>query len=77
MKIRGEILLTLKMPAAFITIIIFAQVVLQVAAIEPAVMVTNYQVSPDVLMPKDIGTLTVTIKNSAEHTSTGHHLKIQ
>lgn len=69
MKIRGEILLTLKMPAAFITIIIFAQVVLQVAAIEPAVMVTNYQVSPDVLMPKDIGTVSVTIKNSAEHTS--------
>jgi len=39
------------------------------AADSPTVMVTAYQVSPEVLMPRDIGTVTVTIKNSASDTS--------
>lgn len=28
-----------------------------------SIMITNYRVSPDVLMQNDIGTITVTIKN--------------
>jgi hypothetical protein len=33
---------------------------------KPSVMVIHYQVSPEVLMPREIGTITVTIRNSGD-----------
>lgn len=36
----------------------------------PTVIVTGYKVEPEVLMPWDVGTITVTIKNAAQVTET-------
>ena len=35
------------------------------AADNPTVVITDYKVYPDVLMPGDVGTITITIKNTA------------
>ncbi|MDD2665431.1 MAG: hypothetical protein PHI74_02100, partial [Methanocellales archaeon] len=35
------------------------------AADNPTIVITDYQVYPDVLMPGDVGTITITIKNTA------------
>src|SRR5512145_1983544 len=40
------------------------------AADAPTVTITNYEVSPSVLMPDSLGTITVTIKNTASSAST-------
>ncbi|MDD4898067.1 MAG: hypothetical protein PHY70_01590, partial [Methanocellales archaeon] len=35
------------------------------AADNPTIVITDYQIYPDVLMPGDVGTITITIKNTA------------
>ena len=64
---KGEKMYLFKISSAFLVILFFGLTTNLVEATGPAVMVTNYQVSPDVLVPKDIGTITVTIKNSAKY----------
>jgi hypothetical protein len=54
-------------PALTIIAIIFL-IVLPVAA-EPTVTVSSYDVTPQVLMPGDLGTVTVTLKNTASSAS--------
>jgi len=49
-------------------IAIILLVVLPVAA-EPTVTISNYKVTPQVLMPGDLGTVTVTLKNTASSAS--------
>ena len=49
---------------AFLLLLVAAAAAVAASAAEgPAVMITEYHVEPDVLMPGDTGTITVTIKN--------------
>ena len=43
-------------------------VILPVSA-EPTVTISDYKVTPQVLMPGDLGTITVTLKNTASSAS--------
>jgi len=45
-------------------------IVVTVTAETPAVVVVDYKVEPEILMPGDMGTITVTIKNAAQVTET-------
>lgn len=42
---------------------------LGVTTLNPTVIITNYEVTPAVLMPGDTGTITITVKNTAETAS--------
>ena len=48
-----------------------AIIVLVIAPVtgEPTVTISDYQVTPQVLMPGDLGTVTVTLKNTASSAS--------
>jgi len=52
------------------TFVLIALAVPVQAADAPTVTITNYQVSPSVLMPDTLGTITVTLKNTASSAST-------
>lgn len=52
----------------FAAVVITLLVVLPVAA-EPTVTISDYKVTPQVLMPGDLGTVTVTLKNTASSAS--------
>ncbi len=57
-------------PVAIIALIIILPfVIAPVAATDPTVIVTGYEVTPAVLLPGDMGTITLTIKNTAETAS--------
>jgi len=49
--------------------ILLAVIVTPAAATDPTVIVTDYSVTPAVLMPGDMGTVTVTIRNTAQAAS--------
>jgi len=50
----------------YVTLLIFLVLATfsSVALADSSIMITGYEVSPSVLMPEDVGTITVTIKNS-------------
>lgn len=47
-------------------VILLPFIIVPVAATNPTVIITGYEVTPAVLMPGDMGTITLTIKNTAE-----------
>ena len=56
--------------AAFIALIILLPfAIAPAAATDPSVIITDYEITPAVLMPGDVGTITLTIKNTAESAS--------
>ncbi|MDD5189372.1 MAG: hypothetical protein PHF57_14300, partial [Methanoregula sp.] len=57
-------------PVAIIALIILLPfIIAPAAATDPTVIVTGYEVTPAVLLPGDMGTITLTIKNTAETAS--------
>lgn len=48
---------------------LFAFIIVPASATDPTVLITSYEVTPAVLMPGDTGTVTITIKNTAETAS--------
>jgi len=57
-------------PVAIIALMVLLPfIIAPAAATDPTVIVTGYEVTPAVLMPGDMGTITLTIKNTAETAS--------
>jgi hypothetical protein len=57
-------------PLMIVTLaILFAFIIVPASATDPTVLITGYEVTPPVLMPGDTGTVTITIKNTAETAS--------
>ncbi|GEM_PF-99987 len=55
----------IKILCVFLAIMLLTPVPVVGAADNPTIVITDYQVYPDVLMPGDVGTITITIKNTA------------
>jgi hypothetical protein len=56
--------------ASAIIIVFIASLVMPVSAVgEPTVTITNYHVNPSVLMPDSLGTITITVTNTASSAS--------
>jgi hypothetical protein len=54
-------------PMLFVTLgVMLCGIIATVSAADPTVIVTDYTVTPAVLMPGDTGTITITIKNTAQ-----------
>lgn len=51
------------LPVLLLLLVLVGSVAAQSEEQKAAIMITSYQVSPEVLMPTDIGTITVTVKN--------------
>jgi hypothetical protein len=57
-------------PLMLVTLtLLFAFIIIPASATDPTVLITGYEVTPAVLMPGDTGTVTITIKNTAETAS--------
>lgn len=52
--------------ATFLVLLFFASIAVPAAASVPTVIITDYQVSPSVLIPGEEGIITVTVKNTAD-----------
>jgi hypothetical protein len=58
------------LPSVFIIVFIAALAVVPVSAVgEPTVTIMDYRVNPSVLMPDSLGTITITVKNTATSAS--------
>ena len=51
--------------SGIIALLVLAVCILPVSAETPTVTIADYKVSPSVLMPDSLGTITITIKNTA------------
>jgi len=57
-------------PLMLVTLaLLFAFIIVPASATDPTVLITGYEVTPAVLMPGDTGTVTITIRNTAETAS--------